>query len=108
MTGGSPEDTTREGTFYFDPADPIYADHFPGRAVVPGSLIVHAFREEALKTEALTGARLRAEEFRFLTFLTPGEYPFRMEDVSGRLHCRLYHAGKIAVSGFLKREEQYP
>ncbi len=97
---------TREGTFYFDPTDRIYADHFPGRAVVPGSLIVHAFRGEALKTGKLAGARFRAEDFRFLTFLTPGEYPFRMENEAGRLRCRLYQAGKIVASGFLKREPE--
>ena len=93
-----------EGTFYFDPTDRIYADHFPGRAVVPGSLIVHAFREEATKTAAPAGARFRAEEFRFLTFVTPGKYPFHMEDEAGRLRCRLYHAGEIVATGFLKKE----
>ncbi|MBU4420644.1 MAG: hypothetical protein KKH84_06520, partial [Proteobacteria bacterium] len=39
-----------KGTFYFDPSDRIYAEHFPGNPVVPGSLIIHAFLK-ALKEE---------------------------------------------------------
>ena len=92
------------GTFYFDPADRIYADHFPGRAVVPGSLIVHAFMEEARRTEGVAGGRFMAEGFRFMEFVTPGKYSFTMETDKGRLRCRLYHEGKTVVSGFFKRE----
>jgi 3-hydroxyacyl-[acyl-carrier-protein] dehydratase len=93
-----------KGTFYFDPADRIYADHFPGRAVVPGSLIVHAFLQEAHRAEEFAGGRFLAEEFRFTEFITPGTYSFTMETDKGRLRCRLYHEGKTVVTGFFKPE----
>lgn len=76
------------GVFYFDPADPIYADHFPGCPVVPGSVIVSAF----LKAVQAAGTGMRAESvqnFRFRTFLPPGEYEFFMENQGDRLQCRL-------------------
>lgn len=92
------------GTFYFDPEDRIYADHFPGRAIVPGSLIVHAFLEEAGKGEEFNSSHCLAENFTFREFITPGTYSFSIETRADRLRCRLYHKGKIVVTGFFKRE----
>lgn len=39
--------TVRSGVFRFDPAHPLFADHFPGAPVAPGSCIVQAFADEA-------------------------------------------------------------
>ena len=39
--------TVRSGVFRFDPAHPLFADHFPGASVAPGSCIVQAFADEA-------------------------------------------------------------
>jgi len=80
------------GIFYFDPADPIYADHFPGCPVVPGSVIISAF----LKAGRTVGPDIRPagiQGFKFRTFLPPGEYPFRLEIQGDRLQCRLWKPG---------------
>ena len=59
-----------KGTFYFDPADRIYEDHFPGNPIVPGSLIVHAFTEAGKKL-GLEANRCTIENFRFREFVSP-------------------------------------
>lgn len=92
------------GTFYFAPEDRIYADHFPGRAVVPGSLIVHAFLEEAGKAGEFGSSRCLVEKFSFREFVAPGAYSFSIETHADHLRCRLYHEGRTVVAGFLKRE----
>jgi len=77
------------GTFYFDPSDKIYHDHFPGCPVVPGSLIISAFME-AIRQEEINGSFLSVEDFRFKEFIQPGEYGFRVKDKNGKLICGLY------------------
>ncbi|MEN6318803.1 MAG: hypothetical protein ABFD82_08645 [Syntrophaceae bacterium] len=91
-----------EGIFYFHPDDPIYRDHFPGYPVVPGSLIVHAFLQAA-EEYGFSGDRLMIENFRFREFLTPGQYPFRVELHDDRLNCFIYRNEKKLVTGVLKR-----
>lgn len=94
-----------KGTFCFDPLDGIYADHFPGNPVVPGSLIVHAFLK-AVKTHGIIPGRCRLENFRFKEFVPPGEYPFSIEKQADRLKCRLFkpHSDglKTVVTGTVK------
>jgi 3-hydroxyacyl-[acyl-carrier-protein] dehydratase len=90
-----------EGTFYFDPEDRIYEDHFPGRAVVPGSLIVQAFLE-AGKAAGFSNQVGGVENFQFKEFVAPGEYAFSMEDMEKGWQCRLYHKGTAVVSGLLQ------
>ncbi len=92
-----------EGTFYFDPEDLIYREHFPGHAVVPGSLIAGAFLEEAGKADETASCCGLIENFRFLEFVAPGAYPFSMEKAEGGIRCRLYHKGKTVVTGILKK-----
>ncbi len=74
-----------KGTFYFDPSDKIYADHFPGNPVVPGSLIIHAFLK-ALKEDGIN----IIENFRFKEFVSPGEYNFNIEMLQDRMKCKLF------------------
>ena len=91
-----------KGTFYFDPADRIYEDHFPGNPIVPGSLIVHAFTEAGRKLGFAAG-RWTIESFRFREFVSPGEYSLNIQFLPDRLKCRLYHGDKTLVTGVLKR-----
>ena len=90
-----------QGIFYFDPADRIYADHFPGKPVVPGSLIVYAFLEAGKKV-GFAANHYTIENFRFREFVLPGEYPFSIQLQSDRLKCRLYQEDKTLVTGILK------
>jgi 3-hydroxyacyl-[acyl-carrier-protein] dehydratase len=90
------------GTFFFDPADRIYADHFPGYPVVPGSLIIHAFLDAAEKLGLDFPCR-QLENFGFREFLTPGEYPFSLEVQSDRIVCRLYKGSKTLVTGTIRK-----
>jgi 3-hydroxyacyl-[acyl-carrier-protein] dehydratase len=91
-----------DGTFFFDPDDRIYTEHFPGHPVVPGSMIVHAFM--------LAGDRLGFGEaptsmrnFRFKRFIPPGEYSYRIELAGDKLQCTLYDREAIVVTGTLMR-----
>ncbi len=89
-----------EGSFFFDPADRIYADHFPGNPVVPGSVIIRAFMMAADKL--CTEQRVRSiGAFRFKKFVSPGEYPYRIE-LSGRdIRCSLFSGKSVAATGTL-------
>lgn len=80
------------GAFYFDPADPIYADHFPGCPVVPGSLIVQAFLK-ALRNSGMGIRPGRIQDFKFRKFIAPGEYEFLLEKRGDSLRCRLLQPG---------------
>ena len=87
-----------KGTFYFDPEDRIYRDHFPGRAVVPGSLIVQAFLE-AGKAAGFSSVGGGLENFRFKEFVAPGSYTFSLEERDRGLNCRLCQEERTVVTG---------
>lgn len=93
------------GTFYFDPTDSIYNDHFPGYPVVPGSLIVHAFFE-AIKKAGLSKSCRMIEDFKFMKFVPPGKYGFSIHASPEGLKCRLYKTfpdrTKTWVTGTIK------
>jgi 3-hydroxyacyl-[acyl-carrier-protein] dehydratase len=91
-----------QGTFFFDPEDRIYDDHFPGHPVVPGSMIVHAFLLAAEK--ARRGWRpCVVENFRFKRFISPGEYAYRIELAGDdELKCTLYDKRSVAAAGTLR------
>jgi 3-hydroxyacyl-[acyl-carrier-protein] dehydratase len=91
----------REGVFFFDPGDPIYADHFPGHPVVPGSLIVHAFMIAGRGPKDGSPA-CSIENFRFRRFLSPGEYAYRIEVTGSRLRCTLRDGTSIVATGTLR------
>jgi len=93
---------TLKGTFFFDPADRIYEDHFPGNPIVPGSLIVHAF-SEAGRNLGFVAEHCTIKNFRFREFISPGEYPFSIELLPDQLKCRIYQGDKTLVTGILKR-----
>lgn len=92
-------DEVREGVFFFDP--PIYADHFPGHPVVPGSVIVHAFLVAggALHDAASPWS---VENFRFRRFISPGEYAYRIEVAGRHLRCSLLNGPSIVATGTLE------
>jgi len=91
-----------EGTFYFDPEDAIYKEHFPGYPTVPGSLIVHAFLE-TVTTQGWIKGTCRIEGFRFARFVSPGKTHFRIESREGGtvLDCTLHAQGLRSVTGRL-------
>jgi 3-hydroxyacyl-[acyl-carrier-protein] dehydratase len=86
---------------FFDPEDRIYADHFPGHPVVPGSMIVHAFLLAAEK-QANEGSPCAIENFRFRKFISPGEYDCHIAITESGLRCTLYDGSTVAATGVLK------
>jgi 3-hydroxyacyl-[acyl-carrier-protein] dehydratase len=94
-----------KGKFFFDPSDRIYADHFPGNPVVPGSVIVKAFLE-AGKEVGLGDDSCTIMDFRFRGFVAPGEHAFNIQFNSGQLKCRLFQEGsdtsKTLVTGIIR------
>jgi 3-hydroxyacyl-[acyl-carrier-protein] dehydratase len=97
-------DKRYSGTFVFDSRDPVFAEHFPGNPVVPGTLIVQAFLEAARKF-GLSGEYRRVERFRFKRFVRPGEYRFLMEPVEeGYLKCTLKEGRAAVATGRLSHQ----
>lgn len=89
------------GFFYFDPEDAIYEDHFPGCAVVPGSLIIHAFMLAAGGSAGASKAPY-VTNFRFKRFVSPGRYAYRIEaGKGGRMACFLLDEDESVVTGTL-------
>ncbi|MBU1163293.1 MAG: hypothetical protein KKA75_03995 [Proteobacteria bacterium] len=91
-----------KGTFYFDPSDRIYAEHFPGNPVVPGSLIIHAFLK-ALKEDGINEKHYVIENFRFKKFVSPGEYTFNIEICKDQMKCRLFRSSSELVTGIITK-----
>ena len=91
------------GVFFFDPADNIYDDHFPGNPVVPGSLVLHAFMKAAQEA-GLEMSRWAIEDFRFKRFISPGEYRFCMhfQEDQSTCECELYDEKRSLVTGILR------
>ncbi len=87
-----------EGAFFFDPADPIYADHFPGKPVVPGSMIVRAFLLAAEEHGRFGPAR-SVRGFRFRRFVSPGTYRYRIERRGADLKCFLFDGDTVVATG---------
>lgn len=92
--------TEINGTFLFDPADPIYQDHFPGNPIVPGTQIIRAFREAARKILPGTD-RFVIDNFKFRQFVPPGEYTYRMRNAGNFLTCELLDRNRAVVTGRL-------
>ncbi len=90
-----------QGEFFFDPEDRIYIEHFPGHAVVPGSLIVHAFATAAKNAGLLTSGDFHVEGFRFRKFISPGRYAYTISPQEKRLACRLVEKENVLASGVI-------
>ncbi len=87
------------GTFFFDPTDRIYNDHFPSYPVVPGSLIVKAFFNAIDNAEGEQRISV-VRNFRFIRFVTPGEYQFRITRKKDHFFCELFNQEQeILVTG---------
>jgi 3-hydroxyacyl-[acyl-carrier-protein] dehydratase len=91
-----------KGTFVFDPADRIYADHFPGNPIVPGSMIVHAFTLAAEGLEFCAGP-CSVRNFRFRRFIAPGEYSYHIEIAGDEMKCTLHDGHSVVATGVLTR-----
>jgi 3-hydroxyacyl-[acyl-carrier-protein] dehydratase len=90
------------GEFFFDPDDAIYADHFPGKPIVPGSLIIEAFMTVVRPVLEGRWKRFSVENFRFRRFISPGLYAFRVSAKTDELlQCALYDGGRTVVTGTL-------
>ncbi len=87
------------GTFYFDPKDNIYADHFPGNPVVPGSVIIDAFFKAYLKYYNTDIKLKTVQDFRFKKFISPGPYEYSLSVNDKFVDCRLFKNSKTVVSG---------
>lgn len=96
------------GHFFFDPQDPIYADHFPGYPVVPGSVIVHAFMSAvSLAFQEMAPTALR--DFRFKRFVSPGEYTYCLQEESkGVLACTLFDHQTVVATGKITYDAPSP
>ena len=103
---GNPESTIA-GEFYFDPDDPIYTDHFPGRPVVPGSLIIEAFMTAVRPVLKEQWSTILVENFRFRHFISPGRYAFCVtSQTDGSMHCVLYEGGRTVAAGLLSKSDE--
>ena len=91
-----------EGHVHFDPEDPIYADHFPGHPIVPGSLIVWAFGQVLEKTGVDTGT-IRLDQFRFRRFISPGSYRYTIHETEKGLRCTLLDKDNTVAQGVVFR-----
>ena len=88
--------SVREGSFYFDPQDGIYKDHFPFYPVVPGSLIIQSFVD-------IVSSPVGIDSFRFLSFIAPGYYTYRVEEKQQKWDCFLFQGEQMVVRGTLRR-----
>jgi|SRR5208337_3225337 len=89
------------GSFFFDPDDAIYPDHFPGNPVVPGSMIIQGFMLAADRIRACHGA-FSISGFRFRKFISPGEYDYRIEISGNDMKCTLFEGSSVVASGTLR------
>lgn len=101
-----PSESDIAGEIFFDPQDGIYADHFPGHPVVPGSLIIEAFIRVVGPALKECGKRWSVENFRFRHFISPGRYVFRASgNAGGPMRCVLYDGSRVVATGIISGSE---
>lgn len=84
------------GRFHFNSQDAIYTNHFPGCAVIPGTLIIAAFLK-VVEQMGIQAAGL--ERFRFKTFLPPGVYCYELIVATDAIRCILMQKDREVVRG---------
>ena len=96
-----------EGIIIFDKNDKIYNDHFPGKKVVPGSLIVCAFID-ICKKKGMIKNIYKIEKFKFIKFVSPGEYSYKIQtyketkSINNKIEFSLFINNRIFVKGIIK------
>lgn len=88
---------TKSGVFEFDPEDKIYRQHFPGRPVVPGVLIIRSFIDRLGACPGPGGFSI--DHFNFNHFAGPGKYQFRITEKDGGYLCRMEKDGRLYAEG---------
>ena len=91
---------TLNGKFFFDPADPVYEQHFPGSPVVPGSLIIKAFLR-AVSEQGYDNGEVILKNFRFKEFVRPGTYDYQLQFSGNRIYCSLKSTNLEHVFGVI-------
>lgn len=66
-----------DGFIAFENQHPLFQDHFPHVPCVPGSIIIEALRRQV--TAVLGNRPVQVKRFRFLHFVTPGTYAYKIE-----------------------------
>jgi len=89
---------TINGSFFFDPQDPIYNVHFPSFPVVPGSLIIDAFFK-AMKKILPTNSKIIIKNFKFIKFVKPGSCDYIIEQFNTNWKCQLFQNEKLVAKG---------
>ncbi|MFZ2633454.1 MAG: hypothetical protein WA081_00445 [Desulfosalsimonadaceae bacterium] len=93
------------GIFEFDPKDPIFRDHFPGHPIVPGTLIIAAFLK-VLQKCGQCGQTVTLSNFRFIKWVTPGTYRYRIfqrSEHASKIECELLANDTVLVRGSILR-----
>jgi 3-hydroxymyristoyl/3-hydroxydecanoyl-(acyl carrier protein) dehydratase len=85
------------GKFFFDQKYEIFKTHFPGYPVVPGTMIVASFINLLQKNYNLLD--LEVENFKFLKFIPPGEYLFKITIDHKKAKCELYQDKNLVARG---------
>gem|GEM_PF-2757424 len=81
------EEVLQGEQYFFHRADPLFQDHFPGRPVIPGSLLVSCFHKTACRwlacaASASTWILHEVSNARFVAFGEPGCVDVRMHGFS--------------------------
>jgi len=87
------------GKFYFDPNMEIFNTHFPGHPVVPGSMIVDKFISHLRDIKAKSFKKVEIRNFKFLKFISPGEYSFIIEQKRDLYKCMLFESEFLVATG---------
>ncbi len=89
-----------KGKLYFDPNFWIFKTHFPGYPVVPGTMIVDGFVQEIEKNFGFSYLDIEILDFKFLRFISPGKYPFKIYSQDRDVICTLQdNKGTIISKG---------
>jgi 3-hydroxyacyl-[acyl-carrier-protein] dehydratase len=92
-----------QGSFYFDPNDPVFQVHFPSFAVVPGSLIIDAFLK-AIKKNGPLSNNITIQSFKFIQFAKPGNATYEIKISNSQTRCVLFQNQKMIAKGLITHE----